>query len=84
MYEWIPWNQRKESEVPEGEAERRAWLAAERTPRFAQFADRFREKLLERYGEERGRAVKHAEAYEGCEYGSPLDAEAIERLFAGI
>jgi LmbE family N-acetylglucosaminyl deacetylase len=84
MYEWIPWNGRIEDQVPEGEAERRAWLAEWRCPRFRKVADRFREKLLERYGDDVGGKVVHAEAFEGCEYGSPLDAEAIGRLFAGL
>ncbi len=84
MYEWIPWNGRIEDQVPEGEAERRAWLAEWRCPRFRKVADRFREKLLERYGDDLGGKVVHAEAFEGCEYGSPLDAEAIGRLFAGL
>jgi N-acetylglucosamine malate deacetylase 1 len=84
MYEWIPWNQRKENEVPKGDAERRAWLAGERLPSFANIAERFRGKLVERYGEKRGRVVRHAEAFEGCEYGSPLDAEQIERLFGEL
>ncbi len=84
MYEWIPWNQRREKEIPEGDADRRAWLGVERVKKSMQLADRFREKLVERYGEERGHAVKNAEAFEGCEYGSPLDAEQIERLFDGL
>jgi LmbE family N-acetylglucosaminyl deacetylase len=84
MYEWIPWNSGRQDEVPAGEVERRRWLAGWREPRYRNVADRFREKLVERYGPERGRAVVHAEAFEGCEYGSPLDGEAMARLFAGL
>jgi hypothetical protein len=84
MYEWIPWNIRRETEVPAGDAERRRWLAGWRSPAFRSVADRFRTKLVERYGAEAGGAARHAEAFEGCEYGSPLDAKAIERLFGGM
>jgi len=44
-------------------------------------AAKYREKLIARYGEEKGRAVKFAEAYELSEYGSPLTAELEKVLF---
>jgi len=81
MYEWIPWTQHKLEEVPPGDAERRAWLEDQRAPASREVAERFRDRLIERYGPQRGPAVRHAEAFEGCEYGTRLDAEQIERLF---
>ena len=33
------------------------------------------------YGEERGKAVKHAEAFELCEYGSRPSGDELRRLF---
>ena len=44
-------------------------------------ADRYRDMLIARYGELAGRAVQYAEAFEGCEYGAPLTAQNIGRLF---
>jgi hypothetical protein len=44
-------------------------------------ADRYRDLLIARYGEQAGRAVQYAEAFEGCEYGAPLTKQNIERLF---
>ena len=44
-------------------------------------ANQFREKLVELYGEERGRAVKAAEAFEVCEYGGRPSREELMRLF---
>jgi len=44
-------------------------------------ADRYRDLLIARYGEQAGRAVQYAEAFEGCEYGAPLTEENIGRLF---
>jgi hypothetical protein len=37
--------------------------------------------LIAHYGNERGQKVTYAEAFEGCEYGAPLDAAAIQRFF---
>lgn len=49
--------------------------------RFAQIADRCRDKLVELYGPERGKAVKYAEAFEVCEYGRQPSKEEILQLF---
>ena len=49
--------------------------------RFAATADRFRARLAARYGQEKGAAVKYAEAFEVCEYGRrPTEAD-LRRLF---
>ena len=49
--------------------------------RFGATAQRFREKLRELYGAQRGDAVQYAEAFEISEYGRRPDAEEIRRLF---
>jgi LmbE family N-acetylglucosaminyl deacetylase len=49
--------------------------------RFAATADRFRSRLVARYGQEKGAAVKYAEAFEVCEYGRQPDETEIRRLF---
>lgn len=38
-------------------------------------AVKYRQKLIERYGEEKGKSVLFAEAFAVCEYGSPLTKE---------
>ena len=38
-------------------------------------------RLIELYGEERGKQVRYAEAFEICEYGSRPTAEQLRRLF---
>lgn len=75
VYEWLPWTEDKLAEVPEGEDARREWLAEMWGPRFREVADRFRDDLVERYGEA-GHDVEYAEAFEACEYGAPLPADA--------
>ena len=81
MYEWLPWNAGYLAEVPTTAEARLRWLAARLDGRMRQDANRYRALLCARYGHDRGNAVQYAEAFEGCEYGSPLDAAAILRLF---
>lgn len=49
--------------------------------RAAATADRHRKKLVELYGEEIGKKVRYAEAFEICEYGRRPNAEELRRLF---
>jgi LmbE family N-acetylglucosaminyl deacetylase len=44
-------------------------------------ADRFRSQLEEWYGKDRAAKVKHAEAFEICEYGRRPDKAELARLF---
>jgi hypothetical protein len=48
--------------------------------RFAATADKYRDRLVELYGEQ-GRNIRYAEAFEICEYGRQPDAQEIRRLF---
>jgi LmbE family N-acetylglucosaminyl deacetylase len=81
FYEWLPYNHGHAHEVPTEDGARRAWLAEKVRARLRRRADRFRELLIRTYGPERGARVEVAEAFEGCEYGAPLDEEARRRLF---
>jgi N-acetylglucosamine malate deacetylase 1 len=81
FYEWLPYNQRKEDEVPKGERERKAWMRQQREKADIDCANKYRAKLIELYGEKRGSAFKYAEAFEGCEYGGKLTPEKIRDLF---
>lgn len=80
VYEWLPANRGEADEVPDGEAERREWLREWLEERGAAVADAHRGALTERYGDA-GREIEYAEAFEACEYGSPLTGEIAERLF---
>lgn len=60
---------------------RKGWLRQRWEGRQGGEADRFRDVLIHFYGEERGKKVKYAEAFEICEYGrQPTDNE-IRELF---
>ena len=97
VYEWLPYTEGIEDQVPEGEAERFAWLRGEEITedmtdeeilalkrgylgRFAKSAARFRQQLIARYGEERGKKVRFAEGYEVCEYGGAVTPELEKEL----
>lgn len=49
--------------------------------RNASLAERFRAKLTDWYGKERAEKVKHAEAFELCEYGRQPDQAELKKLF---
>ncbi len=49
--------------------------------RYAGAADSFRDTLVKFYGEERGRKVRYAQAFEVCEYGRQPSQEELKRLF---
>jgi LmbE family N-acetylglucosaminyl deacetylase len=81
VYEWLPYVGGYLAQVPAALDQRRPWLRQELDARMRRDADRYRDLLIARYGEQAGRAVQYAEAFEGCEYGAPLTKENMGRLF---
>jgi len=81
MYEWLPSNGPYLEQVPVDVEQRRDWLRQRLDVRLRRAADLYREKLIELYGAERGGQIQYAEAFEGCEYGTPLTDENKTRLF---
>ena len=67
--------------MPEGDAARRAWLAKQLKAGWRRTADRFRDKLIEIYGEEKGSKVEFAEAFEISEYGARPSKDELKTLF---
>lgn len=49
--------------------------------KYAKTAARFRNRLIEIYGQERGSKIRYAEAFEVCEYGNPLTEEMKKELY---
>lgn len=60
---------------------RKAWLKERWSNRQSAEANKARDVLIQLYGEERGKAVKHAETFEICEYGSRPTGDELRRLF---
>ncbi len=50
--------------------------------RYAKPAAKHRQRLIEIYGEDRGSKIRFAEAYEVCEYGSPMPEEMKKTLLS--
>jgi N-acetylglucosamine malate deacetylase 1 len=81
MYEWLPYDGGYLEQVPAADDERLAWLRERVIRRDSAFADRFRAHLIARYGEERGKTIRCAEAFEVSEYGRGLPPEEIADYF---
>ena len=64
-------------------AARKAWLRKEHYwgRLDSVVADRYRDALVTWYGPEKGKKVKHAEAFEICEYGRQPTPAQIKQLF---
>jgi LmbE family N-acetylglucosaminyl deacetylase len=81
FYEWNPWLFGYLDEVPKGKAERLEWTRKRAEQRYGATAKRFRKQLAERMGAEKGNAVKYAEAFEICEYGTQPSKDGLNKLF---
>ncbi|HEY0983918.1 PIG-L deacetylase family protein [Schlesneria sp.] len=62
-------------------AGRKGWLKQRWHDRQTREADRYRDVLVQLYGEEKGKAVKYAETFELCEYGRKPTAAELKQLF---
>ena len=80
FFEWLPYNGGYLDEVPEDHAERLAWLRQRRLG-SSYIADKFRDKLVERYGAAAAQRIQQAEVFEICEYGRRPRPEEIDLLF---
>ncbi|WP_259016313.1 PIG-L deacetylase family protein [Emticicia fluvialis] len=78
FYEWLPWIGGFLDQVPQGKAERKAWLTKTRAVTITPEA---RTSLEKWYGKAHAANVKHAETFEVCEYGSRPTDEDLKRLF---
>jgi LmbE family N-acetylglucosaminyl deacetylase len=81
---WAAGNFEKVVPVPKEGAEREA-RRKEMFDRFARraesVANTYRAKLIELYGEEKGKKIRYAEAFELCEYGSRASLDKLKQLF---
>ena len=60
---------------------RRAWLKERWVRRQGNEADKYRGVLADWYGDEEGKKIKYAEAFEICEYGRQPNRAEIRQLF---
>ncbi len=78
FYEWLPWTRGALDQVPEGSEARKVWLA---TSRARPISSEVRASLAKWYGAARAENMKHAEAFEICEYGRQPEPTDIRQLF---
>jgi len=67
---------------PAGREARRRQMRNRFTRRWEAVANRYRAKLDELYGHEKGNKVRYAEAFEVCEYGRQPSKDELKKLFA--
>jgi LmbE family N-acetylglucosaminyl deacetylase len=79
VYEWLPWIGNYLEQVPKEKSEREKWLGKTRA---VQITPEVRASLEKWYGKDKAAQVKHAEAFEICEYGSRPNDEDLKRIFA--
>jgi len=78
FYEWLPWIGGYADQVPKNVADREKWLAANRA---VTITPEVRVSLEKWYGKEKAALVKHAEAFEVCEYGKQPKEDELRKLF---
>jgi LmbE family N-acetylglucosaminyl deacetylase len=64
-----------------GKQRRRDEVRKNLAERYAGYANSYREALAKRYGSERGRQVKYAQAFEVCEYGKQPSQDELKQMF---
>jgi LmbE family N-acetylglucosaminyl deacetylase len=80
FFEWLPYTICEDVVFPT-DASKREYVKRFYAMFNGPLADRYRDLVIKTYGEERGRKIKYIEAFEPCEYGSPMTDEARRRLF---
>ena len=66
---------------PEEREKRRQQLEDRLAGRNSRLANKYRDRLIEIYGDDVGTGIKYAEAFELCEYGRQPDEEALLAMF---
>jgi LmbE family N-acetylglucosaminyl deacetylase len=75
------WQGRTLANVPQGDRERQAYLLDIVKKRNMAVADKYRDRLVALYGEERGRKIQYAEAFQVGQYGRQASADELKTLF---
>jgi LmbE family N-acetylglucosaminyl deacetylase len=78
-YEWSM--RHKDNVVPEDDNDRRIWLAERMKKEMSKSGEKYRDLLINIYGEDKGRQIKYAEAIQISELGSPLTPEKKKKIF---
>ena len=75
------WQARTLPNVPQGDRERQAYLRDIVKKRGIAVADQYRDRLIALYGEERGRKIQYAEAFQLGQYGRQAPPDELKAMF---
>ena len=75
------WQGRYLPGVPDDPEDRAEFILDYMKGRNAALADKYRDRLIELYGEERGREIQYAEAFEICQYGRQPSLDELKEIF---
>jgi N-acetylglucosamine malate deacetylase 1 len=75
------WQARTLPNVPQDDAGRRAYLLDIVKKRGMAVANQYRDRLVALYGEERGRKIQYAEAFQLGQYGRQAPADELKAMF---
>ena len=75
------WQARTLPNVPQSDAERQAFLLDIVKNRASALADQYRDRLIALYGEERGKKIKYAEAFQLSQYGRQASLDELKTMF---
>ena len=83
FFQWLAYNHGYEEELPQDAAEQFTFLLNWYQDHLRPMADVYRDRLIEVYGQERGRQIDFAEVYEVSEYAAAPDSEeAMYRYYS--
>jgi LmbE family N-acetylglucosaminyl deacetylase len=68
-------------ETEPGRQQRRDQVRKELAARYAGYANTYRDALIQNYGEDRGRQIRYAQAFEICEYGRRAKPDDLKSIF---
>lgn len=66
---------------PAGRRRRDEEVRKELAARYQRYADNYRDALIKFYGDDRGRKIRYAQAFEVCEYGRQPAESELKQLF---
>jgi len=78
------WQGRTLPNVPPDDKGRETYLLEQVKSRSAAIADKYRDRLIALYGQERGSKVKYAEAFELSQYGRQASVDELKQMFPGM
>jgi N-acetylglucosamine malate deacetylase 1 len=78
------WQGRTVPNVPTGDKERAAYLLDMVKKRNMAVAERYRDRLVELYGPDRGSKVQYAEAFQIGQYGRQASVDELKKMFPGF